>query len=172
MGNRNGTFTQLLDEKLISSLDLSEVMSSILALGNQVRIRAKGWSMSPFIRDMDIITIAPLCKDSVKLGDIVAFTGEAGENSFRLGIHRVVQKLEDGSYLIKGDNTANDPDGIVPQNRILGRVIKIERNNRIVRFGLGRERFMIAQLSKRDMLFPIITSMRKLKQIIRKGKSP
>ena len=171
MHSNGRTFTEYLDEKLISAPHLSEMMSLILARGNHVRIRAEGRSMYPFIRNLDVVTIAPLNRDKIKLGDIVAFTTSKKENSLRLSMHRVVQKLDEGCYLIKGDNTSQHPNDTVPLNQILGRVIKIERNNRAVRFGTGRERRIVALLSRSNILVPITDSIRKIKKIFKRRQS-
>lgn len=135
-----------------------------------MRIRAKGGSMGPFIRNHDIITIATLTQSKLKLGEIVAFTNSKNENNFRLSMHRVVQLLDNENYLIKGDNTSKYPDGIVSRNQILGKVIKIERNNRIVQFGLGVERGFIAILSHHNLLVPLINWVRNITKFFRKGK--
>lgn len=171
MQNNQANYTENLDEILISSPDLTVIMSSILAKGNQVRLRAKGWSMGPFIRNHDIVTIAPLTQKRIKLGEIVAFKNQSGDKNVRVSLHRVLQFMDYENYLIKGDNTGNYPDGIVSRRRILGRVIKIERNNRSVRMGMGVERRLIAWLSKHNILISFINSIREINTIFSKRKS-
>jgi signal peptidase I len=162
MVNSRETSTERREIMLISSRGLAEMISSMMAKGIQIKIRAKGWSMEPFIRNQDVLTIAPFIQNKIKLGEIVAFKTSKSDKSFRLGIHRVIQILDHENYLIKGDNSSIDPDGIVPRNQILGKIITIERNNRIVRLGVGKDRFIIALLSKYNLLVPIIKSMRKM----------
>lgn len=53
MENNKKGFTDHLKEKLISSFSLAEMMSAVLEKGNQLRIQAKGVSMSPFHFNLD-----------------------------------------------------------------------------------------------------------------------
>lgn len=168
--NNNQAFTGNMDEKLISSLDLLEMMSVVLAKGSNIRIRAKGGSMVPFIRNHDTITIAPLSLSKIRLGDIVAFKNLTEENHILLSIHRIVRLLDNETFIIRGDNTSKHPDGLIPKNQILGKVIKIERDKRIVRFGLGTERRIIAILSYQDFLVPFLNCIRTVKRFFHKGK--
>ena len=65
-----------------------------------------------------------------------------------------------GAYLIKGDNV-DEPDGIIPGKNILGIVVRVERDGRVVRAGIGFDRTLIAYLSRHNYirkLFIIINS--------------
>lgn len=170
MQNNNQTFTDYVDEKLISPADLLEIMSVVLAKGGNMRIRATGGSMLPFIRNHDVITIAPLSQSKIRLGDIVAFINSKKEKNIHLRIHRVVKLISNGTFLIRGDNSSSHPDGIVPMDQILGKVIKIERDSRIIPFGMGFERRIIAMLSKQNFLVPFLNWIRRIKRIYRKRK--
>ena len=64
----------------------------------------------------------------------------------RLIVHRIIGKKGE-DYLIKGDNTP-DADGLIAASNILGRVKKVERNNRNVFLGLGPERLLISFLTR------------------------
>jgi len=138
MANSSNTYSERRETLLISSGDVAEMIRCLMAKKSPIKIQAGGWSMDPFIRDQDVLTIAPLSRDMIKLGEIVAFKVQKKDKSFRLGMHRVVQVLDRENYLIKGDNTSPDPDGIVPRNQILGKVIKIERNNKTIRLGVSQ----------------------------------
>jgi signal peptidase I len=137
-----------------------------------MRFRATGGSMTPFIRNNDILTIAPLTQRKIRLGDVVAFKNSKKENGFRLSIHRVVQILDNQKYLVKGDNISKHPDGVVSKNQILGKIIKIERDNQIVRFGLGPERHIIAILSKQNFLIAVINWIRRAHRIFCQRNRP
>lgn len=96
--------------------------------------------MSPFIRDDDVITLAPMQNNSPRVGDIVAFVIPS---THRLMVHRVVGE-KDNSYLTRGDH-APTSDGLIPNIDILGRVIRVERKGKgRTWLGLGPERFLIA----------------------------
>jgi len=126
----------------------AELMAAVLDKNAPFRFTAPGFSMSPFIRNEDAITIAP---GRLRYGDVIAFV-----NPFRgeLTVHRIVHVSRAG-YLIKGDN-APEPDGRVPGSSIIGRVIRVERRGRQVRLGLGVERIAIAFLSRRGWLTPLV----------------
>jgi len=136
---------------------LLEFLKAVLDKGVPFRFRANGYSMSPFIRDGDIVTVSPLFDAALHLGDVVALSHpEIG----RLVVHRVVGG-KDFSYITKGDN-ASAEDGLVLREKILGLVTKVERNGEKVKLGLGPERFLIAILSRRRLLSSILFSMRRL----------
>jgi len=134
----------------------AELMTAVLTRNVLFRFQASGSSMSPFIHDSDVITITPaptrLCS-----GDVVAFVNPCNG---RLTVHRVVH-IEHHGYLIRGDNVPG-PDGYVQHTDILGRVIHAERRGRRVWIGLGLERVMIAFLSRRGWLIPLVMLVRRI----------
>ncbi len=142
-------------------LAISEVLpglvKDILSRGAECRFQAKGHSMSPFIKDGDIVTISPLTHSSPGLGDVVAFNPPGNE---MLMIHRVVEK-RNNDYYVRGDNLL-EMDGLVQAKDILGYVNKVERDGKNVRVGLGPERFLIAFLNRRGLLFPLLSPIRKI----------
>jgi signal peptidase I len=152
------------EELPLSGADLIELLQAVLDKGVPFRFRAKGFSMSPFIKDDDVITVSPLSNDSTRLGDVVAFIRSETK---KLVIHRVVGKQ--GEYFhIKGDNIP-DTDELIPEKNILGGVTKVERNGRKIYLGLGPERFLIASLTRRGLLFPLFHPMwRMVRPIFRK----
>jgi signal peptidase I len=134
--------------RALSGSGFTVLMAAVLEKGVPFRFTAPGGSMSPFIRDGDVITVAP---GRIRFGDVVAFVNP---HSGRLTVHRVVRILRDG-YLIKGDNVA-ESDGCVPRASLLGRVSGVEHGSKQVRLGLGIERVVIAFLSRRGWLVPAI----------------
>jgi len=131
--------------------DLVQLSRAVFEKGGPLRFQAKGFSMSPFIRDGDAITLFPLTGDAIHLGDVVAFVSPGTE---RLVIHRVIAR--DGhTLLITGDN-ATDADGPVPRKNILARVGRVERKGRKVFLGLGPERLLIVLLNRTGILLHIL----------------
>lgn len=124
----------------------ADLMIAVLQKGAPFRFRASGCSMSPFIRHEDVITIAPK-QGRIRRGDIVAFIDPANG---RLVVHRVVRAKSKG-FLLRGDNCWL-ADGWIPQNGIVGRVVRIEHHGKLVRIGMGRERILIAMLSRMGIL--------------------
>lgn len=152
------------DEKLLSGRVLGNLMRAVLERGKIFRFQAKGWSMAPFILDGDLISVSPLSETPPKLGDVVAFV-ESERN--RLIVHRIVSNQPDG-YLIQGDNhTENECAHTVSEN-ILGRVTRVERAGKVIRLGLGPEKYLIALLSKKRLLQPYLTRLAPFLRPLRK----
>jgi hypothetical protein len=133
-----------------------ELIRSAFAKGAHFRFKVKGFSMSPFIRDDDIITLSPVCLSPAGLGKTVACLSPFNN---KLLVHRVVGRKR-GRYLIKGDN-AHAPDFFTDQSHILGCVTAIERKNRPVSLGLGPERITIVYLSRMGV-FSLISFLWKM----------
>jgi hypothetical protein len=146
-------FSQIGDELPLSGPALSALLQAVLQRGVPFRFRAKGFSMSPFIKDGDVITVSPLAGARPRLGEVVAFQRNGSD---ALVVHRVVGWRGD-SIAIQGDFLPA-ADDIVPRSRILGRVKRVERGGREVRLGLGPERAVIALLTRsgvfRHMILP------------------
>ena len=63
------------DDVLINGSDLIKLTKDILEKGLPIRLRASGFSMSPFIKSGDVITIIPLKNHLPRIGDVVAEVG-------------------------------------------------------------------------------------------------
>jgi len=134
----------------LSGQVIIELIKAVHEKGRPFRFCAKGFSMSPFVKDEDMITVAPVKKFPVRLGDIVAFVHPETK---RLVVHRTIKKKGD-YFVIRGDNAPSE-DGIIPAANILGRITKVEREGRKVFLGLGLERRIIAFFSDREILSPL-----------------
>jgi signal peptidase I len=138
---------------LISDVAFVDLLQLLLARGTSARFRAKGHSMSPFIRDGDIIIVSPQEPSRLTRGDIVAFSHPTDG---KLCVHRIITKKK-GAMVIQGDNLPR-ADGLIPNRFILGQITRIEREGRSVIYGLGPEKMLIAWLwhylpIQRAMLF-------------------
>lgn len=134
-------------ELSLSGDSLISLMTGVLAKGVPFRFRAAGYSMSPFIRDGDVITVIPKGKGRLRRGDIVAYVRPING---RPAVHRIVGRISSG-FVLKGDYELT-ADFKVAETRILGVVNKVERNGRRVRLGLGPGRCLIAGLSARGFI--------------------
>jgi len=130
---------------------LVELAKDILGKGVDCRLEVKGFSMAPFIKDGDVLTLVPLEGSSPVSGDVVAFFRPGTE---KLTIHRVLREEGDSCW-IRGDN-ALQADGLIPKTSILGQVRRVERNGKRVFLGLGPERFLIALLTRTNLLLPVL----------------
>jgi len=114
-----------------SEVDLLALSKDILKRGKSIRFQARGWSMRPFIRDGDIITISPVEDSALKTGDVVLYLG-AGN---RIIVHRIINKYKkEGriTLLVKGDAAFGSAEKVEAQN-VLGKVTAIDRNGRLKR---------------------------------------
>ena len=101
--------------------DFASIAQGVLSRGRVLRFRAKGGSMSPFIRNGDIVEVVPV-KGKINLGDVVLYRSSHG-NSI---IHRVIQRGKE-SIITKGDSVPSS-DQPVLFRKVLGRVLSIEKN--------------------------------------------
>lgn len=146
----------------LSGTALLEIMQAVLAKEAQFRFRATGWSMSPFIKNGDVITIAPLKDIKPAIGQVVAFIRRECD---RLAVHRVIGR-QGVQYLIQGDNIAAQADGWFHPQDILGRVICIERDGKRVWLGMGPERYLIVIFSRIGLLIPLLKRIRLFKGML------
>jgi len=166
----------------ISGPALVDLMRAVLEKGRWFRFCAKGGSMSPFIRDGDVITVAPLQPvrsavtsglspglgpgaRSCGIGQVVAFINPVNR---RLVVHRTIGRRQ-SRFLIQGDNLSEACADVVGPEDILGRVVRIERGRRRVWLGLGLERYAIAILSRVRLLLPIRLRVGALTRFLRSG---
>lgn len=154
-------------EYTLSMKALVELLEVLTEKGKPFRFQASGFSMFPFVRNLDEITVSPLPSGCPKVGDVVAFVKPATE---KLVVHRVIGMIGD-NYLIRGDN-APKPDGLIPRDNILGYVTRVDRNERRVAIGTGPERLLIAFMSRKDVLASVLFLAYKMVQpFIRRTKA-
>ena len=154
MNLRKGNFlpSSIEDSGLsLSGAALTDLLEAVVSRGSLLTLRAKGFSMSPFIKDGDMVTLSPLNRALPRMGDVVAYIHPAIKRVF---IHRVVRKNGD-SYLMKGDNSL-EVDGPVRAAKILGLVKRVDRGNRRILLGFGPERQLIAFLSRKNLLLSLL----------------
>lgn len=134
-------------ELLLSGPHLAGILREVLAKGIRVKFRARGFSMSPFIKDGDVVSVSPLAGGSPGFGDVIVFSRPRTEQVI---VHRVVGKKGD-ACLARGDSNF-EMDGWVPGKDLLGRVTGIEREGKRLSLGLGPERFLLAFLTRLGLL--------------------
>jgi hypothetical protein len=138
----------------LSRSRLHQLLHQLLDEGLAVEIKAAGASMSPFVRAGDLLTLTPRGRRAVRRGDVVAFLVDGGS----LVIHRVVA-AEGAAVRTRGDALGRG-DRPVAAADVLGIVVRVERRGRRVRFGLGPERALVAWLSERGFLAPLLRPWR------------
>lgn len=140
---KNERFVTEGGELRLSNLGQLELLRGMIERGVPLRTPVSGFSMKPFIRDGDVLTIAPLAGRPPEIGEVIAFIQP---DSGRLAVHRVVSRTPSG-WVLRGDNCP-ESDGLVPPENLLGWVTAVERGGRRIRFGLGVERSLIGALNR------------------------
>lgn len=133
----------------MSGPGLRDLLQAVLARDMSLRFRARGFSMTPFIQDGDVITVAPFSGRKPSLGDVMAFIHPRAN---KLVVHRGLRQQGD-AWQLCGDNVTVS-DGLVPANNIIGRVNRIERNGKQLRLGIGPERIFIAFFKRQNWPVP------------------
>lgn len=146
---------------------LVELLQAVTEKGKPFRVRAFGFSMHPFIRNRDIITISPLPSGRPRLGDVAAFLQPV---TGKLVVHRVIGFKGD-HCLIRGDNVV-ESDGLIPCPNIQGYVTCVERDGKEIWWGSGPERYLIALMSQKGLLRrTLFLAYRLVNPIIRRRKT-
>ncbi len=141
------SYCKLVRDKHMSRSALIELARSVLDQNAIFRFRAGGGSMSPFIRNNDLITLAPVDSKAFRRGDIVAFVHP---HMKQLVVHRIVGACKN-RFRLKGDNTSTE-DGLISKNIIIGRVVDVQSHPLRKHFTLGAGRVLIAFLSRKNLL--------------------
>ncbi|RMF93794.1 MAG: signal peptidase I [Candidatus Schekmanbacteria bacterium] len=106
-----------------------ELSEEILKRNHILRFEARGGSMHPFIKDRDIIKIKKIDPKKLKKGDIIFFSS----NDNKMIAHRIIKikgsENKPLTFLTKGDACTNY-DMEVPESKVLGKIISIERNGK------------------------------------------
>ncbi len=82
-----------------------------------------GSSMKPFFRAGQRVAVQKVVPETIRTGNVILFA--SGDGDGPRFMHRVVKVVcENGGrwFLCRGDNRSR-PDGLVPESRVLGRVV-------------------------------------------------
>ncbi len=128
-----------------------ELLRASMSKGAAFSFRAGGFSMSPFIKDGDLITVSPFGDMPPDKGDIVAFLRTTNNS---LTVHRLI-KRQGIDIIMKGDNSRS-ADLPVSESQLFGRVTGIKRGDSGKRLGIGPEKRILAGLSRMGILMPLL----------------
>lgn len=133
-----------------SSKSLGSLTKLIIGKGNQVKFKAKGSSMFPFIKDGDAIVLSPYFNIKPELGDIVAYLDSQTKN---LVIHRIISITGYG-FIPKGDSCLHSDEYQLLDN-IVGYVPGVNEDKP------GKKRILIF-LSRLGVFYYLKVLLRKL----------
>lgn len=153
-------------ELSLSGESLLGLLEAVLARGVPFRFRARGFSMSPLIKDGDVLTVAPRGEARLRPGDTVAFINPL---TGKPAVHRIIRR-EQEFVVVKGDNVA-EPDGLVPERDVLGIVTSVERGRKKIRFGLGAEGRLIAFFSSHGLFGKSLSAAKRVFRSAPRGRS-
>jgi len=125
----------------INNVELSSLAEHILGEGFNLRFRASGKSMQPFILDGDVLEVEPCNGRVIQKGEIILC--KTGERN--LVAHRVVrlEKFDNKkSIFLRGDSNLKS-EYIVFQEQVLGHIVSIMRNNRRIRIASTSQRLLV-----------------------------
>lgn len=111
---------------MLTDEDLYELVESFFREepDRRLKIQCLGFSMTPFIRNKNIVTLKPVSdRQDLKTGDIVAVVVHGKK---QILIHRIIASYRT-NYLIKGDNNKFS-DGWFNKDDVLGVVERIENS--------------------------------------------
>ena len=122
-------------ELRLDDVDFAELSAQILLQGGSFQFRARGSSMTPLVRDGDLLTIAPVDAAGLQIGDVALYRMPRD----RIVAHRVVGRTIQGGELVfemRGDARLAS-DRLVPADCILGRAVRLQRGDRSRRLDRG-----------------------------------
>jgi len=146
-------------ERALDSEGLAILIRAAIDRGHSISFDAPGGSMRPFIRSGDKIFISRIEEKSIRSGNVLAFVRP---HDGRVIAHRVV-KIENGRFLCKGDDVETQNDGWIGFEDVLGQIERVEREGEPIRLGVVMGKRMVAWLSGRNWLVPMISTLRKIK---------
>ena len=115
--------------------DFASIAHGVLGRGRALRFKAKGGSMSPFIRNGDVVEVVPV-NGKINLGDIILYRSSHGNTV----VHRVIRRSKE-SVITKGDALPSS-DQPVLSRQVLGRVVSVEKNGWRIRLDTPPGRFL------------------------------
>ena len=117
----------------LKGVDYEDIANGVLQNGHNLRFRAHGRSMWPSIQDGDMVEIQPVGEKRIRKGDVVLFNPRTECDN--LIVHRVTKIRTENDvtrYTTQGD-ALYYPDGQITRDKVLGRVVSIEREGRLRR---------------------------------------
>jgi signal peptidase I len=129
--------------------DASNIAATLERRG-RVSLRVQGSSMLPWVRPGDIANIRRVSADTIRCGDVVLFRRKS-----QLFVHRIIEKRgEAGAAQFRAKGDAHPTcDGLLEQQELLGRVVRIYRGGRRIDLDTPRQLalgMLISQLSLRS----------------------
>jgi signal peptidase I len=117
-------------DKIIERISVSpdEVSRETSSTGHAWRVKSRGESMYPLIKNGDTLLIEPLKADELHPGDIAFYRVSSGS----FVAHRFIKRNSSGLLLTNGDSL-RQYDELVDEGQVFGKVIQIEHNGKALK---------------------------------------
>ena len=86
-------------------------------------VKVVSGSMEPSIHDGDYIIIKKTDSSLLKEGGIICFYSTDDEIYGKMNTHRIVRRLDDGSFVTKGDTSFSEDGNAVAADKIVGKYV-------------------------------------------------
>lgn len=118
-------------EEFFKKHNYYSVISLLLQKGETVQMRLYGYCMTPFVRNGDLVTIAPVRVENLRCGDIVVY-----KNGDKFKIHRFLRfrTIQGSTCIITKGDRAVTVDPPVSSELILGKLVSVHRKASVVDF--------------------------------------
>lgn len=117
----------MLDELQCPDTEFYELGKELADSGLSLRCQVRGRSMFPFVRDGDVIQVAPASIDQLSVGDIIFY-----RSGTRLLAHRVLGLVDtkEGKFAKARGDAFFQPDPPISSDDLIGRVEFVSRLSR------------------------------------------
>lgn len=102
---------------------MTDLFQTILKSGSGLRVRATGSSMTPFIRNGEVVTIRKTGQSSLRRGDIIFYRNSQGLPV----LHRLIRRDSKAHSLLSKGDALRYFDKPVSSEDVMGRVCLIEK---------------------------------------------
>jgi hypothetical protein len=131
---------------------VEELAVDLLRRGSPLRVKARGGSMTPFVRDGDVALVEPAAPADVGIGDVICYETTSGT----LRLHRLIARDPRG-VVARGDALAGVE--VVEGTRLLGKVVAVERHGTIRRFDTRLARWRNRAIAAFSPCWPPLLSL-------------
>lgn len=130
----------------------ADLAAVVLRAGSALRIKTRGGSMLPFLRDGDVAVVVPTPAERIAPGDVICYESPPG----RLFLHRVIRR-EMARFITKGD-ALRVPE-TVDAAAVLGTVVAVERDGRVTRWDDASARRWNRAIVVLSRVLPLVLSI-------------
>ena len=122
--NRILTVTVILAAGILIFVTMQTVQGKPVMFNHRCIMQIITGSMSPALKVGDCVVVMQVSPDSLAIGDIIAYVSEAQDISGLTVMHRIKERLPDGSFIVQGDANPVPDELPVRPDQIQGKFIR------------------------------------------------